>query len=368
MSNQVQIRLSGNRSAEELVDRLTAAALGTFDLFTITLGHRLGYYRALADRGALTSPDLARLTNTNERYTREWLEQQAVTGLLDVDDVTAAERERVYRLPDVYRDVLTDSNSLLGGIPIAQSVVGSVAPFERLVDAYRTGAGLPFSAYGIDMLEGQEDTNRAMFEQMLANDWIPALPDVEARLRQGDGARIADIGMGAGWSSIAFAKAYPDVIVDGFDLDPASVTLAQQNARDEGVADRVMFSTRDAGDPLLAGQYDLVTAFECIHDMANPVGALSSMRRLAGDRGSVLVMDDKVADVFEAPGALADRYLYGFSVLHCLPVGMAEKPSAETGAIMRKTTFADYALEAGFSGVVVLPIETEFSRFYRLIS
>ena len=143
------------------------------------------------------------------------------------------------------------------------------------------------------------------------------MPDIEARLRDGRPARIADIGMGAGWSSIAFAKAYPNAIVDGFDLDEASVAWANQNARDEGVADRVTFHVRDAGDPALAGQYDLATAFECIHDMWNPVATLNAMLRLVGPRGTALVMDERVDDEFSAPGDEIHRLMYGFSFLHC---------------------------------------------------
>jgi SAM-dependent methyltransferase len=172
--------------------------------------------------------------------------------------------------------------------------------------------------------------------------------------------------MGAGWSSIAFARAYPNVVVDGFDLDDASVEAANENARREGVADRVRFHVRDAGDPALARQYDLATAFECIHDMWNPVGALDAMRRLVGPGGTVLVMDEGVADAFGAIGDDVERFMYGFSFLHCLPVGMVVQPSAGTGTVMRSHTFRSYATEAGFADVEILPIANDFFRFYRL--
>jgi 2-polyprenyl-3-methyl-5-hydroxy-6-metoxy-1,4-benzoquinol methylase len=172
--------------------------------------------------------------------------------------------------------------------------------------------------------------------------------------------------MGLGWSSIAIAKAYPNVLVDGFDLDEYSVKAAQANAKTEGVADRVKFEARDAGDPELAGNYDFALAFECVHDMSNPVAVLASMGRLVGKNGPVLIVDEKTEDTFAPHGSEVERLFYGFSILHCLPVGMVEQPSAETGAVMRVDTFKRYATEAGFQNVEILPIENDIFRFYLL--
>jgi hypothetical protein len=128
----------------------------------------------------------------------------------------------------------------------------------------------------------------------------------------------------------------------------------------------VRFHVRDASDPALMGRYDLVTAFECVHDLADPVGALRTMLNLAGEGGSVLVMDERVADVFAPHGSEVEQLLYGFSVLHCLPAGMADQPSVGTGTIMRPDTLKRYAADAGFCDVEILPIENFFFRFYRL--
>jgi SAM-dependent methyltransferase len=180
-------------------------------------------------------------------------------------------------------------------------------------------------------------------------------------------ARVADFGCGVGWSSIGIAQAYPKVQVDGYDLDAPSIGAANANARDMNLSDRVKFHVRDAGDPALAGQYDLVAAFECVHDMSNPVAALQSMRRLAGDGGTVLIVDERVGDRFTAEGNDVEWMMYGWSVLHCLPVGMEDKPSAETGTVMRTDTLQRYAKDAGFREVEVLPIDNFFFRIYRLI-
>ena len=336
------------------------------DLFAVYLGDRLGYYRALAEGGPATAGELAARTGTAERYAREWLEQQAVTGILACDNPDAAASERRYRLPDGYAAVLVDPDSPTAMAPMAQIFAGCVKPLPQILEAFRTGGGVPYEEYGADLAEGQAGTTRPQFRHLLAQEWLPAMPDVHARLRAEPPARVADVGMGLGWSSIAIARAYPTVRVDGFDLDAASVAAARANAESEGVADRVAFHARDAGDPDLAGRYDLALAVECVHDMSDPVAVLGAMRRLVGEGGTVLVVDEKVADRFVAPGDDVERYMYGFSVLHCLPVGMVEQPSAATGTVMREATMRRYAEEAGFRAVDVLPIEHDFFRFYRL--
>jgi 2-polyprenyl-3-methyl-5-hydroxy-6-metoxy-1,4-benzoquinol methylase len=218
----------------------------------------------------------------------------------------------------------------------------------------------------VDLREGQAGMNRALFLRSLGKEWLPAMPDVHARLQANPPARVADIGCGAGWSAIAIARSYPKALVDGFDLDELSIELAQTNAEEAGLTDRVQFHVRDAGDPELAGRYDLVAAFECLHDMSQPVKALVAMRRLAHEGGVVLVMDERVGEAFMAKGNDIEWMMYGWSVLHCLPVGMADQPSAATGTVMRMDTLRRYAQEAGFRDVEVLPIENFFFRFYRL--
>jgi len=350
---------------DALIDRLMQSTAGLFDVFTTYIGDQLGLYRALASADACTSAELARQTGTNERYVREWLEQQTVIGTLCVEDPTADETKRRYSLPAPHAEVLTERDTPSFLAPMLQVLVGTVSPLPAILDAFRTGAGVPFAAYGRDMREGQGGMNRAAFLHQLGAEWLPAVPDVHARLLTARPARVADIGCGVGWSSIGMALAYPNIRVDGFDLDAPSIALAQENARDAGVADRVRFDVRDASDASLAGQYDLVTAFECIHDMADPVAALRTMRSLAGEQGAVIVMDENVGESFAARNDDTEWFMYGFSVLHCLPASLADQPSAGTGTVMRPDTFRQYALAAGFRDVEVLPIDTFFFAFYR---
>jgi 2-polyprenyl-3-methyl-5-hydroxy-6-metoxy-1,4-benzoquinol methylase len=173
------------------------------------------------------------------------------------------------------------------------------------------------------------------------------------------------VGCGLGWSSIGIALAYPDATVDGYDVDGPSIEAARRNAREAGVDDRVRFHAVDAAtveeDP-----YDAVFAFECVHDLSDPVGVLATMRRLAGERGAVVVMDERVAETFTAPGDDVERLMYGYSLLCCLADGMAHQPSAGTGTVMRPATLRRYAVDAGFADVEILDIENDFFRFYRL--
>ena len=352
--------------AEALANSLLSASVATMEVFAVYLGDRLGYYDALARDGAATSTELAARTGTNERYTREWLEQQAMAGVLDVDD-TGDPFTRRFSLPPGHDEVLTDRDSLSYMSPVLRLTVGTTLPLQALLDAYRTGGGVPYPDYGADTREGIADMNRVMFINQLASEWIPALPDIQARLQDAKRpARVADFGCGTGWSSIAIAQGFPNARVDGLDVDDASIEKARANAAALGLGDRVTFQVRDAGDPALAGKYDLACAFECIHDMHNPVEALRAMRSLVGEGGTVLIADERVADQFEANGDEIERLMYGFSVLHCLPVGMADTPSAATGTVMRTDTLRAYAAEAGYRSVEVLPIENIFWRFYRL--
>jgi 2-polyprenyl-3-methyl-5-hydroxy-6-metoxy-1,4-benzoquinol methylase len=244
--------------------------------------------------------------------------------------------------------------------------IGMLQPMPQLVEAFRTGDGVPYADYGEDTREGIAAMNRVMFHNQLGSEWFPAIADVHARLSSAP-AKIADIGAGTGASNIAIARTYPLASVDAFDVDQTSVARSRENIEAAGLADRVTARRVDAGSGELDGTYDLVTIFEAIHDMARPVEALASARRMLADGGSVIVADERVADRFTAPGDDVERLMYGCSITHCLAVCIAgHEQSAATGTVMRTDTLHHFATDAGFASVEVLPIENDFWRFYRL--
>ncbi|HLB23969.1 MAG TPA: class I SAM-dependent methyltransferase [Dehalococcoidia bacterium] len=350
---------------DAFAERVVSSVAAAMDVFSTYLGEKLGFYRALAE-GPLTADALAAQAACSERYAREWLEHQAVTGILRVEGGGGDEASRRYALPAGHAEVLLDRDSLSYVGPIVRLFVGAVSALPSLLEAYRTGGGVAYADYGVDLREGQGEINRPVFLQQLPHEWIPAMPDVHARLMRA-GAKVADLGCGAAWSAIGIARAYPAAQVDAFDLDPASVALARSNVDKAGLGDRVRVQLRDAGDAELAGQYDLVAAFETIHDMSRPVEALGAMRRLAASGGGVMVVDERVGETFTAPADELERLMYGWSILHCLPAGMAEQPSAGTGTVLRPGTLRAYAREAGFADVETLPLDAGFFNVYRLV-
>lgn len=355
----------GTEATEALVGRIFESVLGMLDAWAIYLGDKLGLYDALAQSGPMTRDELVAQTGTHWRYVTEWLEQQVTTGILAVDDASASHDSRVYSLPESHREVLVDRDSLNFLTPFVRLVTAGGIQLPSLVEVYRTGGGVSWERYGPDMRTGQAEMNRPWFINALGTDWFPSVPELHGRLQVPD-ARVADIGCGEGWSSISIAKAYPDLTVDGFDIDEASIVAARENASVEGVADRVRFHHVDGSGIEGEADYDLVTLFECVHDMPQPVGVLSTARRLVKEDGHVVVMDEAVGDAFGDRVDEVERLMYGFSLFVCLPDGMSHEGSVGTGTVMRPEKLAEYAESAGFGGVSVLPIDNDLWRFYSL--
>ncbi|MGW4478915.1 class I SAM-dependent methyltransferase [Rhodococcus triatomae] len=352
---------SASDAVDALAQRILEAALGAVDLLSIHIGDRLGWYRSLAEDGPSTATELADRTATHARYAREWLEQQAVTGLLDVD--TSVPGTPRFSLPHAAADVLTEVTSLSYLAPLARMFAGSTGQLPALLDAYRTGGGVGWAQFGADARESQADMNRPWYERELAGA-LGSVPDLDDALRR-PGTRIADLGCGAGWSTMALARAYPLARVDGYDIDEPSIAMAVANTGAD-VAEQVAFHAGTAA-LLPRAEFDLVFAFECVHDLPDPVAVLAAARNSLRPGGMTIVMDEAVADEFTAPGDETERLMYGFSLFVCLPDGMSHQPSAGTGTVMRPHTLKHYATEAGFTGFEILPIEGfGFWRFYRL--
>jgi 2-polyprenyl-3-methyl-5-hydroxy-6-metoxy-1,4-benzoquinol methylase len=348
---------------DALVERVFLNAVGAFDLFSVYLGERLGLYRALADGGPMSPSGLGAAAGIHERYAREWLEQQAASGVLEVEEDGA---ERRFVLPEGHVEPLLEASSLNYIAPLARAVLASIRPVDALTDAFRSGGGVPYADYGEDLHESQAAFTRPLFENLLGKEWLPSVPEIHGRLTSDPPARVADVACGQGRSSIELARAYENVRVDGIDSDRASIEAARRNLQGSRVEDRVEFQECDAADAGLAGRYDLVTIFEALHDMSYPVEVLKAARSLLAEGGLVFIGDERAEETFTAPASEVERLFYGFSVFHCLPVGMVGEGAAGTGTVIRPATVADYAERAGFSACEVLPIDNDFWRFYLL--
>ena len=347
------------QKVEAFVERLFTELNAGMSCLSLYVGHRLGLFHALADVEGATSSELAETTKYNERYVREWLECMAAGSYLEHD----AQSGR-FSLPAEHAAALLDPDSPSSAIGVIGWIPSFASILPDLMEAFTTGGGVPYEAYGRDMMMAQGLSTRPMFINDYASMWIPAMPDVERRLKAG--GRVAEVGCGIGWSSIALARGFPNTHIDAIDPDEESVAEARRNVEEAGVSSQITFHMTTAEEAPVQGPYDLVTAFECIHDLPYPVQVLRRMRELASPGGTVLIADEAVEDTLEENTNFMGHMFYNYSLLHCLPQAMGFPNSAATGTVIKPSTLRRYAEEAGFTKVDVLPIENAPIRFYRL--
>lgn len=347
------------KKLEAFSEQIVSEINSSMSVLNMYLGHKLGLFEVLAHSKGMSPFDLANQTGYNERYIQEWLECMTVNGYIDYNESTGT-----FSISKEHATAFCDSenpnyiSAFLCWIP---SLAGITDP---LIEAFKTGGGVPYEAYGNDTLEAVGMGNRPMFINDFVESWIPKLPDIEAKLDKG--ANVADIGCGTGWSAISLAKGFPNITIDAYDLDKASIDEAKKNAKDQDVFERISFHLKAAEDIQTENHYDLVCAFECIHDMAYPVPALKKMKEMLAPGGAVLISDEAAGENLLENSGFLGRLLYNFSVLHCLPQSMVFSGSARTGTVMSASKLKEYAKSAGFTKIDILPINNPFWRFYRL--
>jgi SAM-dependent methyltransferase len=305
----------------------------------VYIGDRLGLYRTLADAGPLTPAELARRSGTHERYIREWLDNQAAGGYVVYDPASGA-----YSMTPEQAEVLAREGNpmfLAGGFQVLHAAFRSL---ERARESFRTGAGMEWGEHHPDLFEGTERFFRAGYAAMLPGSWILALDGVEEKLRRG--GKVADVGCGHGASTIVLAKAFPRSTFIGFDYHPASVETARKRAEEAGVASRVTFEVAPSTDFPGEG-YDLVALFDCLHDMADPVGAARRVRQALAPDGTWLLVEPFAHDRPEQNHNPVGRVFYGASTLICVPVSRARGGPA-LGAQAGEARMQAIAKEAGF--------------------
>jgi SAM-dependent methyltransferase len=313
----------------------------TLNTALVVMGDKLGLYRALAGAGGLTPLELARRTNVSERYVREWLNAQAAGSYVTYDPGSGT-----YTLPPEQANALTDDSSPAFLPGFFQIALGAVLDSPRITEVARTGEGMGWHEHGHDVFDGTERFFRPGYNANLVASWLPALDGVVAKLEAG--ARVADLGCGHGSSTILMAQAFPRSTFVGSDYHEGSIETARQRAREAGVADRVQFEAVLAADHPGDG-YDLVTMFDCLHDMGDPVGASRRVHELLAADGTWLIVEpmagDRVEDNFNPVG----RAYYGFSTFLCTPASLSQDVGLALGAQAGEARIGDVVSAGGFT-------------------
>jgi 2-polyprenyl-3-methyl-5-hydroxy-6-metoxy-1,4-benzoquinol methylase/DNA-binding transcriptional ArsR family regulator len=351
----------------ELIGRVIADAGGALILPLAQLGDRLGLFSALASGGPATSGELAERTGLTERYLREWLLAMAAAGYVTYEDSgvgagggRSAASAR-YRLSPEQAEAFTNPESPGYVAGAFQNLTAATRVLDRLTEAFRTGAGIAWHEQHEDMFEGTERFFRPGYLANLASSWIPSLAGAEKRLA--DGARVADVGCGFGASTIIMAQAYPNSTFEGVDYHRPSIDAARGRAAAAGVAERVTFRVAGAAD--LSGSYDLITFFDCLHDMPDPAGALRAARAATADGGGVMLVEPMGWDSVEEARNPLGKLMAAASTLVCLPSGLSAAPACGLGNQAGPARTCELARDAGFSEARIAAA-TDFNLVYEL--
>ncbi|MFD6111376.1 class I SAM-dependent methyltransferase [Streptomyces yangpuensis] len=340
---------------EAFMEKALGDLSGAMATALCALGDRLGLFKALADGGPARSHDLADRLDLNERYVREWLRGLTAAGYL------AEPEPGTFALPPEHAPALADESGpmFLGGIH--QMLPGLWQPYEQLVEAFRTGGGVPQADYPPAVFDGMSRFTGSWFESVMIDDWLSTFPHVIGKLERG--SHVADVGCGAGRALIVLANAFPRSRFTGFDVFPAQVERARANAERAGVADRVTFRTLDVAQGL-PDRYDIVTTFDVIHDAADPRGLLAAIRSAVKDNGDYLMLEANSRDRPEDNVGPAASLMYGFSVFYCMTTSLADDGAALGTCGLPETTVRALCTEAGFGEVTRCPTEDPFNALY----
>jgi len=326
---------------EQFVFRAVDEVGATLNAALVVMGDRLGLYRALAGAGGLTPAELAERTSASERYVREWLNAQAAGGYVEYDPA-----DGTYTLPPEQAVALTDEESPAFLPGFFQLALGTVSDSPRITEAARDGAGVGWHEHSHDVFDGCERFFRPGYNANLVPAWLPALDGVLEKL--GSGAKVADVGCGHGASTILMAREYPQSSFVGSDYHEGSIETARRRAQEAGVADRVRFETGDAASDQGEG-YDLVTMFDCLHDMGDPVGAARRVLQSLAPDGTWMIVEPMAGDRVEDNLNPVGRAFYGFSTFLCTPASLSQEVGLALGAQAGEAKIAAVVAEAGFT-------------------
>jgi 2-polyprenyl-3-methyl-5-hydroxy-6-metoxy-1,4-benzoquinol methylase len=344
-------------AADKFAERIlsdTGVAMLSFGAY---VGDRLGIYRAMADAGPATIGDLAARTHLRERYLREWLALMATAGYIRYDAGTSR-----YELPREYVEVLCDENSPIFMAGFIESLA-CIFPTPKVMEGFRGGKGPQSEDYPPEHWEGIERSTAPSYRNLLTQSYIPAMPDIEARLQQG-GATL-DLGCGAGLASLAIAEAYPKAEVFGYDVFAPSIEKAKKNAAAASLSSRIRFETYD-GVRLPVDRFDLVTVCYAVHHFTDPVKILAAAGKSLRKGGTVLVMEANVPEKIEnSIGNTWANWNYGVSLFYCMSSVVAEGGPGY-GAAIKESEIRALAEQSGFRYFHRLPVDNPIDALYEL--
>jgi SAM-dependent methyltransferase len=342
---------------EEFVFRAVEEVGATLNAALVVMGDKLGLYRALAGAGPLSSSELAERSGVSERYTREWLNAQAAGGYVQYDPDSSR-----YTLAPEQTVALTDADSPAYLPGFFQIALGSVLDSPRITEAARSGDGVGWHEHNHDVFDGCERFFRPGYNANLIPAWLPALEGVVERLTAG--GKVADLGCGHGSSTILMAQEFPASTFVGSDYHEGSIETARVRAEEAGVADRVSFEVASAAGHPGSG-YDLVTTFDCLHDMGDPVGAARHVRELLTADGTWMIVEPKAGDRVEDNLNPVGRAYYGFSTLLCTPASLSQQVGLALGAQAGPARIRDVVTTAGLTRFRTAA-ETPFNLVYEV--
>jgi|RhiMetdeSRZDD1v2_1073273.scaffolds.fasta_scaffold232058_2 SAM-dependent methyltransferase len=343
---------------EAFVHKVLGDTSATLTTILAVLGDRLGLFKDLAAHGPATSDELASRLGMHERYAREWLGGMASAGYLEYEPAT-----RRFTLPPEHAPALAQEGGpvFFGGI--YQELPAVTGVLDQLTVAFRAGGGVPQSAYSDQMWDGLERFTRIWFENLLTQQWLPAMPDVQAKLERG--AQVADVGCGRGRALIKLAQTFPNSRYMGYDVFGPTIERATANARAAGVADRVRFAQRDVSKGL-PEPYDVITTFDVVHDAVDPLGLLRTIRQGLRTDGIYVCLDINCSEKLEDNRGPLGALLYGFSVLYCMTTSLAGGGMGLGTLGFHEAKVRELCAEAGFSQVRRVPFDNPFNTLYEI--
>lgn len=338
------------------MQRALGDAAGLMATVLAGLGDRLGLFKVLAESGPITSRELAQRAGVDERYAHEWLHGMHAAGYLTLD-----RSDRLFTLPPEHAQVLASEGGpfFLGGA--YQLTFGNLKPLERLAEAFRAGGGVPQAAYPSDTWEGMGRFSRSSYDNLLVQRWVPAVTGLEQRLTSG--LRWADVGCGSGLAAIRLAEAFSASTFVGYDSFESQIELARAAAAAAGVSDCVRFEVRDAAAGLPA-RFDVVSAFDVVHDAVDPAGLVRAFRDALEPDGLCLLLEMNSADdPADNVGPLA-TLLYGVSIVYCMTTSLAHGGAGLGTCGLPEARLRELCASGGFSEVERLPVDDPFNALY----